>query len=57
MVAAVEKFALGKGLKRVAGPDPKYEDICFGEAPHHQDLEVGVHAVREQVWAGRAATW
>jgi hypothetical protein len=37
--SAVEKYALGKGLKKVAGPDPKYEDICFGEAPHHQDLE------------------
>lgn len=47
LTAAVEKFALGKGLKRVAGPDPKYQDICFGEAPHHQDLEVGKLAVVE----------
>ncbi|PSC67812.1 acid protease [Micractinium conductrix] len=36
---AVETFAVSKGLKRVPGPDPQYEDICFGQAPAHQDLE------------------
>lgn len=30
---------MSKGLKRVPGPDPQYEDICFGQAPAHQDLE------------------
>lgn len=30
---------LAHGLKRVPGPDPQYQDICFGTAPHHQDLE------------------
>lgn len=42
--AAVEAFALSKGLKRMPGPDPQYEDICFGTAPLHTDLE-GLSAV------------
>ena len=40
----MEKFAVAKGLKRVPGPDPQYEDICFGTAPLHTDLE-GLSAV------------
>ena len=42
--AAVESFALSHGLKRVPGPDPQYEDICWGQAPQHDDLE-GLSAV------------
>lgn len=37
--AAVESYALSHKLKRVPGPDPQYEDICFGNAPAHNDLE------------------
>lgn len=31
---AVSSFALSKGLKATKGPDPKFNDICFGGAPH-----------------------
>lgn len=37
--AAVESFALSHGLKRVPGPDAQYDDICFGQAPSHDDLQ------------------
>ncbi|KAL4450641.1 hypothetical protein ABPG77_000997 [Micractinium sp. CCAP 211/92] len=37
--SAVESYALSHKLKRVPGPDPQYEDICFGNAPAHNDLE------------------
>lgn len=37
--SAVESYALSRKLKRVPGPDPQYEDICFGDAPAHDDLE------------------
>lgn len=37
--AAVESYALNKGLKRVPGPDKHYQDICFGGAPSHEDIE------------------
>ena len=36
--AAVEAYALQHGLVRVRGPDPQYDDICFGGAPEHTDL-------------------
>ncbi|KAL4433645.1 hypothetical protein ABPG75_000086 [Micractinium tetrahymenae] len=36
---AVESYALSHKLRRVPGPDPQYEDICFGDAPSHNDLE------------------
>ena len=35
----MESFALAHGLKRVPGPDPQYDDICFGQAPPHDDME------------------
>jgi hypothetical protein len=36
----VDKFARAHGLQRVPGPDPQYEDVCFGGAPQqHDDLE------------------
>lgn len=37
--AAVEAYALEHGLVRVRGPDPQYDDICFGSAPEHTDVE------------------
>jgi hypothetical protein len=37
LAAAVEAAALGAGLARVRGPDPAYEDVCFGGAPDHGD--------------------
>lgn len=36
---AVEAYALQRGLQRVRGPDPQYDDICFGGAPEHTDVE------------------
>jgi hypothetical protein len=37
--SAVEAYALQHGLVRVRGPDPQYDDICFGSAPEHTDVE------------------
>ncbi|KAG7674709.1 putative Aspartic proteinase 39 [Nannochloris sp. 'desiccata'] len=37
--SAVEAYALQHGLVRVRGPDPQYDDICFGGAPEHTDVE------------------
>ena len=36
---AVEKHALARGLFRVRGPDPQYDDICFGGGPEHTNEE------------------
>lgn len=35
----VSNFAKKKGLSLVPGPDPQYEDICFGGAPVHTDAD------------------
>jgi hypothetical protein len=37
--AAVDAYALARGLQRVPGPDPQYSDLCWGGAPPHDDLE------------------
>jgi hypothetical protein len=37
--SAVEAYALQHGLVRVRGPDPQYDDICFGGAPEHTDVQ------------------
>ena len=37
--AAVEAYAVEHGLVRVRGPDPQYDDICFGGAPEHTDVD------------------
>lgn len=56
MLAAVEKYALSHGLKRVPGPDPQFDDICFGQAPSHDDLEAlssvfpSMEVQFDQVW-------
>lgn len=56
--AAVESYALSRKLKRVPGPDPQYEDICFGDAPAHDDLEAlskvfpSMEIQFDQVWRG-----
>lgn len=36
---AVEKHALARGLRRVRGPDPQYDDVCFGGGPEHTEEE------------------
>lgn len=36
---SVSSYAIARGLFSVPGPDPDYEDICFGGAPSHEDLE------------------
>jgi len=38
-IAAVDKAALSSGLGRVAGPDARFPDICYGEAPPHTEPE------------------
>jgi len=38
-IAAVDKAAISSGLSRVAGPDPRFPDICYGEAPPHTEPE------------------
>lgn len=35
---AVSSYAIARGLFSVPGPDPQYEDICFGGAPEHSDI-------------------
>ena len=37
--AAVSDHAVGRGLYTVPGPDPNFEDICFGGAGRHDDLD------------------
>ena len=34
----VSSYAIARGLFSVPGPDPQYEDICFGGAPEHSDI-------------------
>jgi len=36
---SVSDHALEKGLSVVPGPDPQFEDVCFGGAPEHTDLQ------------------
>lgn len=43
-IAAVDKAAISSGLGRVAGPDPRFPDICYGEAPPHTEPQkLGQH--------------
>ena len=37
--AAVSDHAIGRGLYHVPGPDPDFDDICFGGAGMHDDLD------------------
>lgn len=36
---AVADHAFANGLEKVPGPDPQYDDICFGNAPDHTDMD------------------
>jgi len=37
--AVVSDHAIGRGLYHVPGPDPDFDDICFGGAGMHDDLD------------------
>eukprot|EP00890_Picochlorum_soloecismus_P005382 jgi/Picsp_1/5845/NSC_03204-R1_pepsin-type aspartyl protease len=45
---SVNDHALKKGLFVVPGPDPQFEDVCFGGAPEHNDLQ-GLYKVFPKV--------
>ena len=36
---AISSYVVGRGLFSVPGPDPQFQDVCFGGAPQHSDLE------------------
>ena len=44
----VSEHALKKGLFVVPGPDPQFEDVCFGGAPEHTNLQ-GLYKVFPKV--------
>jgi len=35
----ISSYVVGRGLFSVPGPDPQFQDVCFGGAPLHSDLE------------------